>query len=140
MRSRQNEMASEHEAALRREKMIIQDLNAKVSSIEVDKSIAVAARTDLIQEVARLQRQLDDKEQQLRRMTRALEDKDQTLAEAAPVIREQQRQQRGVGRASRTKSSSKRTETISASVGNGKPRTVTSTVSNVTFGASKWRY
>ena len=37
MRSRQNEMATEHEAGLKREKMIIQDLNAKVSSIEVDR-------------------------------------------------------------------------------------------------------
>ena len=127
-------------------------------------SIAVAAKTDLIQEVARLQRQMDDKEQQvrpptiasrtaivaaislgvpelfhacwyrqcllamtavaclqLRRMTRALEDKDQTLAEAAPVIREQQRLSRGASsRASRGAGGGTRTSTVSSGYGNGK--------------------
>jgi hypothetical protein len=90
-------------------------------------------------------------------MTRALEDKDQTLAEAAPVIREQQRQARGAGL---SRGGSTRTSAGPARGGNSKveaqawwccythihcvaclqPRTVTSTVSNVTFGASQWRY
>eukprot|EP00049_Salpingoeca_infusionum_P019851 m.363176 g.363176 ORF g.363176 m.363176 type:complete len:529 (-) comp21589_c0_seq1:252-1838(-) len=73
-RQRQIDAVSDHEARMKDERVAQQELMSKLSNMEVEKSVAIAAKTELIQDVARLERLNDQKDSQIRSLQRQLEE------------------------------------------------------------------
>lgn len=66
-------------------------LQSALSAAEVDRNVAQAAKLDLTHDVNRLSRMLTDRDEQLQRLARQLETKDQTVAAMRPLLKESQR-------------------------------------------------
>ncbi|EGD72764.1 hypothetical protein PTSG_04494 [Salpingoeca rosetta] len=81
-RQRNIDAANDHEGRLKEQKALEQELYSKISAVEVQRDVAVAAKEDLISQTARLERQIADLEGQIRSLRRALEERDQELVEA----------------------------------------------------------
>lgn len=85
------EVRGEGDTQMKHLKLELHEMHSQVAGLEVDKNVFSAAKLDLTHEVSRLKRRSDEREQQVKRLLRVIEEKDQTIAEMGPAMREAKR-------------------------------------------------
>lgn len=81
----------EMDALVKRLRMEIHELREQRAALEVERNILSSEKLDRSQEIGRLKRRADEREEQLKRLMRMIEDKDQTIAEMGPQLKESKR-------------------------------------------------
>ena len=72
-------------------RMELHQLQAKITSLEVERQTLASDKQDLIHQVSRMMRRGEERDEQIRRLTRVVEQKDQSIAELKPLGRESKR-------------------------------------------------
>lgn len=85
------EIRGEGDTQLKHLKLELHEIQSQCAGTEVDKNVLSAAKLDLTHEVSRLKRRSDEREEQVKRLLRLLEEKDQTIAEMGPAMRDAKR-------------------------------------------------
>eukprot|EP00047_Mylnosiga_fluctuans_P019856 m.86857 g.86857 ORF g.86857 m.86857 type:complete len:405 (+) comp8297_c0_seq1:62-1276(+) len=85
------ELSASCDAQIKKTRMELHEVQSRLTAAEVEKSVAVSEKTDMLEDINRLTRRLAERDAEVAKLNRLLEQRDQAIAEMAPLAKQSSR-------------------------------------------------